>query len=252
MFIPIRDHVRPERPPVLTHVLIAVNVAVFAWMVYVARTQGEVSAFVEQFGLVPARVRDLVAHPGRLLDAPWPVARDCLLPFVSHAFLHGGVLHLLGNLWFLHIFGDNVEGRLGPRRYAVFYFVCAILAAALHVAATPMHWVGPPLPGFASPLDVPMVGASGAIAGVLGAYAIWFPGAPITTLVFVFPVRVPAIVVLGVWFAWQYVSARNDLFQTAHSEPVAYWAHIGGFVTGAALALLNPRKTAGTRGHGAS
>src|SRR4029079_11242328 len=155
-------------------------------------------------------------------------------------------------LWFLRIFGDNVEGRLGARRYAVFYFVCAILAGALHVAATPQHWTGPPLPGFASPLDVPMVGASGAIAGVRGAYAIGFPGAPITTLVVVFPVRVPAIVVLGVWFAMQYVLARNDLVSTEHSAPVAYWAHIGGFVTGAALALLNPRKTATPRDRAAS
>ena len=204
------------------------------------------------WGEYAERVRSLVAHPGMLLDAPWPVARDCLLPFVSYAFLHGGVLHLLGNLWFLRIFGDNVEGRLGPRRYAVFYFVCAILAGALHVAATPLHWAGPPLPGFASPLDVPMVGASGAIAGVLGAYAVWFPGAPITTLVLVFPVRVPAILVLGAWFALQYVLARNELVQTDHSAPVAYWAHIGGFVTGAALAFLRPRKSSGTREHAAA
>ena len=244
MLIPIRDHARPERPAQVNWVLIAANVAVFAWMVYVNRSQEEARDFAEQFGLVPGRVRTLIAHPGLLLDAPWPVARDCLLPFVSYAFLHGSLLHLLGNVWFLWIFGDNVEGRLGARRYLVFYFVCAILGGALHVAATPAHWTGAPIPGYASPLDVPMVGASGAIAGVLGAYAVWFPGAPITTLVFIFPIRIPAIVLLGFWFVYQYLSASASLFESANTQSIAFWAHVGGFVTGAVLAMMRPvRKT---------
>ncbi len=240
MFIPIRDHARPERPVFVNWVLIAVNVAVFAWMAYANRSPEQARDFAEQFGLVPARVRSLIAHPGLALDVPWQVARDCLLPFVTHAFLHGSLLHLVGNLWFLGIFGDNVEGRLGARKYLVFYFVCAILAGALQVAATPVQWTGPALRGYSSPLDVPMVGASGAIAGVLGAYAVWFPGAPISTLVFIFIVRIPAIVLLGVWFALQFFAARAILFQSETTMPVAYWAHVGGFVVGAALALMRP------------
>jgi membrane associated rhomboid family serine protease len=244
MLIPIRDHARPERPAQANWVLIAVNVAVFAWMVYVNRSQEEARVFAEQFGLVPGRVRTLVAHPGLLLDAPWPVARDCLLPFVSYAFLHGSLLHLLGNVWFLWIFGDNVEGRLGARRYLVFYFVCGIMAGVLHVAATPHAWVGRPMTGFATPLEVPMVGASGAIAGVLGAYVVWFPRARISTLVVIFVVQMPALLFLGLWFVGQYVAAQSSLYDTTQSVPVAYWAHVGGFVTGAVLALLRPRKPA--------
>jgi membrane associated rhomboid family serine protease len=159
-------------------------------------------------------------------------------------FIHGGIVHLLGNLWFLFLFGDNVEGRLGARRYLVFYFVCGIMAGVLHVAATPHAWVGRPMAGFASPLEVPMVGASGAIAGVLGAYVVWFPRARISTLFIIFVVQMPALLFLGVWFVGQYVAARNSLFDTTQSVSVAYWAHVGGFVTGAVLALLRPRKPA--------
>src|SRR5262249_28862796 len=104
------------------------------------------------------------------------------------------------------------------------------------------HWTGPPLPGYASPLDVPMVGASGAIAGVLGAYAVWFPNAPISTLVFIFVIRIPAIVLLGVWFAYQYFGARASLFQSDATMSTASWAHVGGFVTGVALAPFHPRR----------
>ena len=101
-----------------------------------------------------------------------------------------------------------------------------------------------PIPGYASPLDVPMVGASGAIAGVLGAYAVWFPSAPITTLVFIFVVRIPAIVLLGLWFVGQYLSARASLFQSDATMSTAFWAHVGGFVAGAVLAMMRPvRKT---------
>src|SRR5262249_47720657 len=152
--------------------------------------------------------------------------------------------HLIGNLWFLFIFGNDVEGRLGPGRYLVFYFVCGILAGVLHVAVTPHAWSGAALDGFRSPLEVPMVGASGAIAGVLGAYLVWFPKARVSTLVFIFVVQVPALLYLGIWFLLQYFEATGRLGSASSAESVAYWAHVGGFVSGAVLALLRPQRTA--------
>jgi membrane associated rhomboid family serine protease len=243
-FLPLRDNIQPERPPVVNWLLIVANVAAFVWMVHVCPTPVESKLFAEQFGLVPDRVLTLVGRPRLLIEAPGPVLRDAVLPFASYMFVHGGILHLLGNLWFLLIFGNNVEGRLGARRYLVFYFVCGILAGALHVAATPHAWTGPALKGFASPLEVPMVGASGAIAGVLGAYAVWFPRARLSTLFLIFVIPMPAILFIGIWFAGQYLAASNSLFDTAQTVSVAYWAHVGGFVTGAALALIRPRRPA--------
>jgi membrane associated rhomboid family serine protease len=243
-FLPLRDNVPSERPPVVNWLLILANVAAFAWMVHVCTTPTDMRLFAEQFGLVPDRVLTLVGRPRLLIEAPLPALRDAVLPFASHMFVHGGLLHLIGNLWFLFIFGDNVEGRLGSRRYVVFYFVCGILAAVLHIALTPHTWRGPPLAGFATPLEVPMVGASGAIAGVLGAYVVWFPRARVSTLLVIFVIQVPALLFLGVWFVLQFVAAQESLLPSDKMVPVAYWAHVGGFVVGAVLALLRPRRPA--------
>src|SRR5882672_10502808 len=111
MFFPLRDNIRPERPPVVNWLLILANIAAFAWMVHVGPTQAELKLFAEQFGLVPEHVLTLVGRPRLLIEAPLPVLRDAVLPFASYMFVHGGLLHLLGNLWFLLLFGDNVEGR---------------------------------------------------------------------------------------------------------------------------------------------
>jgi rhomboid family protein len=243
-FLPLRDDVRSERQPVVNWLLIGANVAAFAWMVHVCDTQADLRLFVEHYGLVPERAVTLANRPSLLFTAPLQVARDVLLPFVTHMFIHGGLLHLIGNLWFLFIFGDDVEGRLGSGRYLVFYLVCGILAAALHVAVTPHAWPGAPLAGFSSPLEVPMVGASGAIAGVLGAYVVWFPRARVSTLVLIFIVRVPALLFLSGWFLFQYFAATGSLKSDSPAESVAYWAHVGGFVSGAALALMRPHRTA--------
>ena len=243
-FLPLRDNVPSERPPVVNWLLILANIAAFAWMVHVCATPADMKLFAERFGLVPDRVLTLVGRPRLLIEAPLPVLRDAVLPFASHMFVHGGLLHLIGNLWFLFIFGDNVEGRLGARRYVVFYFVCGILAAALHIALTPHTWRGAPLPGFSSPLEVPMVGASGAIAGVLGAYVVWFPRARVATLLLIFVIQVPAILFLGFWFVMQFLAAQESLLLSDKMVFVAYWAHVGSFVVGAVLALLRPRRPA--------
>lgn len=242
MFLPLHDDIRSARPAVVNWLLILANVAVFAWMVHVCDTQDDLRRFAEQFGLVPERAVTLARRPGLLFTAPLQVVRDVVLPFVTCMFVHGGLLHLVGNLWFLFIFGNDVEGRLGPGRYLVFYFVCGILAGALHVAVTPHAWTGPPLADFHSPLDVPVVGASGAIAGVLGAYLVWFPRARVSTLVFIFVVQIPALLYLGIWFLMQYFAATASQDAGRTVDPVAYWAHVGGFVSGAVLALLRPRR----------
>jgi membrane associated rhomboid family serine protease len=243
MFLPLHDDIRSERAAVVNWLLILANVAAFAWMVHVCDTQTDLRLFAEQFGLVPERVVTLIGRPGLLFQAPVQIARDVLLPFVTHMFVHGGVLHLLGNMLFLVIFGNDVEGRLGSGRYLVFYFVCGILAAALHIAVTPHSWSGAPMAGFASPLDVPMVGASGAIAGVLGAYVVWFPRARVSTLIFIFVVQVPALLYLGIWFLLQYFAATGALNSSPQVESVAYWAHVGGFMSGVTLALMRPRRS---------
>ena len=159
--------------------------------------------------------------------------RACVLdgaanPFtlIPSMFMHGGWFHILGNMWFLWVFGDNVEDVMGPVRFVVFYVLCGLAAAFAQIATDP-----------ASP--VPMVGASGAIGGVMGAYALLYPKAHVHTFVFlgfyVTTLAVPAVFMLGYWFVIQIVSGLPALGQ---SGGVAFWAHIGGFVAGLALVLL--------------
>jgi membrane associated rhomboid family serine protease len=140
--------------------------------------------------------------------------------------LHGGWLHLIGNMWVLYLFGDNVEDRMGPARYLAFYLLCGLAASLTHYAINPGS-------------TVPTIGASGAISGVLGAYLLLFPTARVITLVPVFIIpfffEIPAVVYLGFWFVMQLFSGTLSLAGTESSEGVAWWAHVGGFVTGMAL-----------------
>jgi membrane associated rhomboid family serine protease len=133
-------------------------------------------------------------------------------------FMHGGWMHLIWNMWFLWIFGDNVEDRLGHWRFLVFYLLCGVLAALAHLILHPTA-------------KIPLVGASGAISGVLGAYLVSFPTAMIYTLVFIFFMEIPAFLFLVLWFAFQFLSGASEL-SGAEGAGVAYWAHIGGFVAG--------------------
>jgi membrane associated rhomboid family serine protease len=164
--------------------------------------------------MVPAR---LGADP----DAYWTVL-TCM-------FLHGGWMHFIGNMWVLFLFGDAVEDRMGPARYLVFYLLCGLAAGLTHYLTNPTS-------------PVPTVGASGAIAGVMGAYFVLFPTARVITLipVFFFPflVEIPAVVYLGVWFASQLFSGTLALVGPQYYEGVAWWAHVGGFVAGIALLPL--------------
>src|SRR5437867_602420 len=182
--------------------------------------------FLNRYALVPAEVTGSLQYGAVSLS-------DTVAPFFTSMFLHGGWLHLIMNMWFLWIFGDNVEDALGAFRYILFYLICGLGAAFTHFLLQP-----------ASPM--PVLGASGAIAGVLGAYAVLFPGARVVTLVPVFfflqIVELPALVVLGLWFVLQIVGGWFE-FLTPMQAGTAWWAHIGGFVAGLFLVLLfRPRR----------
>ncbi|MBI2962689.1 MAG: rhomboid family intramembrane serine protease [Deltaproteobacteria bacterium] len=216
--IPLRDNVPSQSIPFVTYALIALNVAAF-W--YELQLGGALERFLGTFGLVPLRFQ----------AARDPFAR--FVPVYTSMFLHGGWLHLLSNMLFLHIFGDNVEDRLGHLRFLFFYLGCGTIAALVQVNMLPQS-------------ALPMVGASGAIAGVTGAYFVFFPRARVLTLVPVFVfwevVQVPAVLFLLLWFVMQVFYGMSAL-AGAQNGGVAWWAHIGGFGGGAAGAwLLAPRR----------
>ena len=219
--IPLRDSVPVQRWPVVTWLLIGMNVWAFLNELLLGT---QLEAFVGTWGFVPARYFAM----GEMNPEDW-VAR--YLPIFTSMFLHGGWLHLLGNMLYLWIFGDNVEERLGHLRYLLFYLAAGVFAALAHAHLAPDS-------------AIPTVGASGAISGVLGAYVVLFPRARVYTLVpFVFlffgVFEIPAGVYLGLWFAMQLVNGAIGLTVPADvSGGVAWWAHIGGFVMGMAVASL--------------
>ena len=179
---PIQDTVRTRSFPIVNWLLIISNAAVFALLELPLRS-GQLNQFVLTYGLVPVRLSDA---------QPWSV-----VTILTSMFLHGGWIHLISNMWALFIFGDNVEGRMGPGRYLIFYLLSGVVASLTQVVIDPAS-------------RLPMVGASGAIAGVLGAYLILFPSARVLTLVplFFLPwfVEVPAFIYLGIWFLLQFLS----------------------------------------------
>ncbi|MBI5203003.1 MAG: rhomboid family intramembrane serine protease [Elusimicrobia bacterium] len=211
--IPLRDDVPSRTFPFVTIAVIGANIAAFVWELQHAR---HMKAFLGLYALVPARF--LAAHPDPHV---W------LTP-VTSMFLHGGLMHLVSNMWILWIFGDNVEDRLGHGKYLLFYLLCGVAAAAAQLAAA---WGSP----------VPVVGASGAIAGVLGAYFLLYPRARVTTLVpvfvFLYRTEIPAFVFLAFWFVSQLYLGST----VGEAAGVAWWAHVGGFLAGMAFlrALLS-------------
>jgi membrane associated rhomboid family serine protease len=214
---PIRDDVPSRTYPYATLGLIVLNVAIF--LVQFGQRLADPAAAagaVASFGLVPAQ-----AAEGRI----WP--------FFTSMFMHGGWFHLIGNMWYLWIFGDNVEDRLGPVKFVIFYVACGLIGNLGHYV-------------FNSASSVPAVGASGAIAGVLGAYVVSYPMARILVVIPLFLffhfLTVPALVVLGFWFIVQLASGTFSLAQSGVYGGVAWWAHIGGFLGGIAiLNLFRPR-----------
>jgi membrane associated rhomboid family serine protease len=222
--IPLRDANPTRRPPVITLALIIACTAAFAYELGVQATGGEkgLSTFFLEHGVVPAQL------VGALRAGD--VASDPVLGVFTHMFLHGGWLHLFGNMLYLWIFGNNVEDRLGRPAFLGFYLLGGIVAAALQVVVDPGS-------------GLPMVGASGAIAGTLGAYLVLYPGARILSLVFLGffyqLIEVRALIVLGFWFVLQLIDGVASLgADTAAEGGVAFFAHIGGFVAGIVIGLL--------------
>jgi hypothetical protein len=218
--IPLRDANPSRSAPFVTLALIALNCFVFFYEL--ALPPAGLEQLVFTFGMVPARLAAFPAHPDISFG-------DAALPFLTSMFLHAGWLHLLGNMWFLWIFGDNVEDYLGHLRFLLFYLLCGLAASAAHLV---FNWNS----------TLPTVGASGAIAGVLGAYLLLFPGARILTLVpvfFVWLMELPAYVILIYWFVLQLLrGTATSLAETAPGGGVAWWAHVGGFVAGLALVKI--------------
>jgi membrane associated rhomboid family serine protease len=213
--IPLRDNIRSATVPYLNYLIIAINAALFG---YELSLGDAVNDFVQTWGLVPATMTQEI----RLGFSP----KAHLAPWFTHMFLHGGWLHFLANMWFLHIFGDNVEDRLGKARFLVLYLSGGLLAGLAQVMAGPGA-------------DVPMVGASGAIAAVLGAYFIMYPRARVLSLVPVFVlfwfIELPAFVFIGLWFLMQAFQGYATLLAAQEGGGVAWWAHVGGFLAGVVL-----------------
>src|SRR5919201_644332 len=224
---PIRDDAPKSTTPFVNYFLVALNTLVFLYEA-LALGPGSREAFIFQFGIVPANIAGWVA------GVPDTSAAGALLPILTSMFLHGSWLHLIFNMWGLIIFGDNIEDYLGHFRYLLFYVLTGILAGIVHV-----------LFNFYS--TVPSVGASGAIAGVMGAYFVLYPTARVLTLVpffFFFFTWLPAWVVLGYWFVVQFLSgaATAIAYSQQTSGGIAFWAHVGGFLTGIALIKLFPTR----------
>jgi membrane associated rhomboid family serine protease len=218
MFLPLRDENHSGKFPAVNILLILANVAVFIYQLTLPPRIEK--AFVLANAMVPDRIPSLLAGHGTFEGA--------FLPLITSMFLHGGFAHILGNMLFLYIFGDNVEADFGHLGYLLFYFICGIGAGLVHVAFN-----------FSSHL--PAIGASGAISGVMGAYIVLEPRNRILTLIFIFLVRVPAVIVLGVWFLGQFLAGLSAL-GTQVNGGVAVWAHIGGFLIGVVVALAVKRR----------
>ncbi|MFC1495453.1 rhomboid family intramembrane serine protease [Thermodesulfobacteriota bacterium] len=208
--IPLRDTIQSKNFPVVNSTIIALNV--FFFLVQLAQGSG-FDRFVYTYGLVPARYT--VPEIGRIFSSG-----EQVIALFSFMFLHGGFWHLLGNMWSLYIFGDNIEDRLGHIRYVIFYILCGLASGLFHLALN-----------FHS--RIPTIGASGAIAGVMGAYLISYPKSRILTLIPIifipYFIEIPAFFFLGFWFLMQFLNAAGS---SASGGGIAWWAHIGGFIAG--------------------
>jgi membrane associated rhomboid family serine protease len=232
LFLPISDDSPRRRPPIVTVGIITLCTLVFLWQIDLGR-QAE-RAIALALGMVPAVLFGEAELPHRLqLVPPWAT-------LVTSMFLHGGWLHLIGNMIYLWLFGRGVESALGGLRYLVFYLLCGVAAALTQAAMAPAS-------------EIPMVGASGAIAGTLGAYLVLYPRGNVVLFVWIFIfvrlVTVPAVLLLGLWFLLQLF---GGLAAAPDAGGVAFWAHVGGFMLGALLvplfrrsdvAMLQPRRS---------
>jgi membrane associated rhomboid family serine protease len=217
MFLPLRDENPSGKFAFVNIGLLVANIAVFLYQLTL--TPHVFKAFVMANAMVPARVSGW-ANGAATFEAAF-------LPLITSMFLHAGFAHILGNMLFLWIFGDNVEAEFGHLQYLLFYLVCGVGAGLVHIA-------------FNFHSHLPALGASGAISGVMGAYIVLEPRNRILCLLFIFVIRVPAVIVLGGWFAMQFLSGISSLGNAVNGG-VAVWAHIGGFLIGVLIAMAAKR-----------
>ena len=205
--IPLRDTIRSRTFPIVTYFLIGLNVFVF--LVENSLPVHNLDSLVVMYGIVPARV----------IHSPF----TGFYTLFTSMFLHGGWTHLIGNMWALYLFGDNVEDVMGHLRFLIFYILAGVVAGLVHILFNPLS-------------TVPTIGASGAIAGVMGAYFILFPRSTIITLVplFFLPlfVEIPAVIFIGFWFLSQFFNGTLSLVTPGVLGGIAWWAHVGGFAFG--------------------
>lgn len=219
MLIPLHDDNPTERLPWVTISLIALNVVVFA---YELTLGPRLDHFIQEWALTPYSI---------IKFGPGPE----YLTFLTSIFLHGGFVHIIGNMLYLWIFGNNIEDTLGHGKFIFFYLLCAVGASLAHIFTNPTS-------------QIPALGASGAIAGILGAYLILFPRASIVTAIpiiyIIRIVRLPALIVIGFWFILQILSGWTSITAapTELSTSIAWFAHIGGFITGAILIFVFPKR----------
>jgi membrane associated rhomboid family serine protease len=224
--IPLRDALRSRTTPTMVYIIIAANILVFLYELTLSGP--ELKQFIYSLGVVPIFLSD---------PSVWQLRSpvEQLLPLLASMFIHGGWLHIIGNLWFLHIFGDNVEDRMGHGRFLAFFLLSGIVSVAIHVLT---NWGS----------KMPVVGASGAISGVMGAYLVFFPKARVVTLIPIFLfftiVTIPAYFFLLLWLALQIFSGAFTFMNTGAGEGIAWWAHIGGFLFGMLLAKAFERPSA--------
>jgi hypothetical protein len=220
---PLKDTIPSRTFPIITLSIIVINSIIFIYELYLG---SDVDHLVSSLGVTP------VLYTQAWQENPWQLISG-IVPLLSSLFLHGGWLHVISNMWYLWIFGDNVEDRTGHFRFLLFYLFCGILATFSHIILNPIS-------------DIPTIGASGAIAGVMGAYFILYPRSRIVTLFFLFIfvqiVEIPALYFLGFWIILQVISGTLSTGLTAASGGVAWWAHIGGFLAGL-IFIFSFRKT---------
>src|SRR5215469_11201804 len=217
---PIKDDQPRYSTPYINTFLIVLNILIFFFQSTLGPRAGE--HFVRIYGEVPSHLAAFLAG-----SSPYTLP-DIVIPFFTSMFLHAGWMHVLGNMWFLYIFGDNVEDYLGHFKYLIFYLLCGLIAMATQVAINPES-------------NIPTVGASGAIAGVLGAYFLLYPRARVLTWIFIVVLYLPAWIVLGEWIVIQ-VWATFSMSPVRDRGGIAFWAHIGGFVAGMVLIKVFPER----------
>jgi membrane associated rhomboid family serine protease len=222
--LPIKDDQPRYSTPFVNGFLIALNLLIYLFQATLDPHSYEL--FARQFGVVPAHLAAFLSGSPRYSLA------QVAVPFLTSMFVHGSWMHVIGNMWFLYIFGDNVEDYLGHFKYLSFYLISGLIAMATQVAIYPNS-------------NVPTVGASGAIAGVLGAYFVLYPRARVLTWFFVFVLYLPAWVVLGEWFVLQFLAGAATLSMAHVGRDVggvAVWAHVGGFISGVIMIKLFPER----------